>query len=501
MLKKLMITITITFLVATISIVVGVSLIMKNGVNQYITQQREYKQDVINRYFDNQFYNLFTLTKAHSYWTEAINAIDNQDNEWISQNLTTYLIDGEFNIDFVYLTNEDESYFSMVGIDQETIVNHSIYQNVLYENQESSTFLEVNEKIYLVTAVPFANDDRTGKTGAYIIGRELNETLLHDLRTFLGEIHEDHFLVSMDENVKIETEHDYITYHYDTLNESIYIAAHFEFAFVNYMTNTIQGHLLSIILVTVTISVSIIIIMVNSYRGQVRSILIDMQKINTENNEFILLEKTKSEDLNLVVDKINSLGTSIVKNIQDLIDKNIEIVNLLVVASELNDPYTKSHGDKVAKYSFEIGKRMNIKNLDQLERAARLHDIGKLFLGKDILNKPGALTHEEYVEVKTHPLKGAKLVETIKQFDNIKMGILYHHEKFNGTGYPNGLKGEEIPLFARIIAVADVYDAITSDRPYRKAFSKEKAYQIMLEGRNTLFDPDVLDVFISIIGN
>ena len=109
MLKKLMITITITFFIEPVFISVGFSLIMNNGVSQYINQQREYKQDVINRYFDNQFHNLFTLTKAHSYWTEAIDAIDNQDEEWISQNLTTYLIDGEFNIDFVYLTNEDET--------------------------------------------------------------------------------------------------------------------------------------------------------------------------------------------------------------------------------------------------------------------------------------------------------------------------------------------------------------------------------------------------------
>ena len=303
----------------------------------------------------------------------------------------------------------------------------------------------------------------------------------------------------MDENVEIETEHDYIIYHYDTLNQSIYIAAHFEFAFVNYMTETILGHLLSIILATITISVLIIILMVNSFRRQVHSILSDMQKINPEDNTFELLEATKSQELNLVVDKINSLGISIVKNIQELVEKNIETVNLLVVASELNDSYTKSHGDKVAKYALEIGERMKVEDLDQLERAARLHDIGKLFLSKEVLNKPGTLTKEEYEDVKTHPVKGAKLVETIKQFDKIRMGILHHHEKYNGTGYPSGLKGIEIPLFARIIAVADVYDAITSDRPYRKAFSKEKAYEIMLEGRNKLFDPEILDVFLPII--
>ena len=140
-----------------------------------------------------------------------------------------------------------------------------------------------------------------------------------------------------------------------------------------------------------------------------------------------------------------------------------------------------------------IGKNLGIQNLDSLYSSALLHDIGKISISDDILRKSGKLTESEYAAVQAHPLKGFQLLLKSSQFEPISEGVLYHHERIDGSGYPCGLTGEKIPLFARIIAVADVYDAITSDRSYRKAMSIQQAVAIIREGQGTLFDYDVVE--------
>jgi len=129
-----------------------------------------------------------------------------------------------------------------------------------------------------------------------------------------------------------------------------------------------------------------------------------------------------------------------------------------------------------------------------------LHDIGKLGISDTILLKPGKLTPEEYEAVKKHPVIGADIVSVAGFLKDIVPFILGHHERYDGTGYPRGLKGEEIPLGARILAVVDVYEALTADRPYHKAISKEEAIKILRSGMNTQFDPKVVDVFLNVVG-
>ncbi|MCL1908128.1 MAG: response regulator [Holophagaceae bacterium] len=146
-------------------------------------------------------------------------------------------------------------------------------------------------------------------------------------------------------------------------------------------------------------------------------------------------------------------------------------------------------------------------NLDVVISSARLHDIGKIVVSDTILNKPGKLTDEEFEAMKSHPGEGEKMIDGIiteagddaflqyaKQFAG------YHHEKWNGTGYPHRLEGHDIPLLGRIMAIADVYDALVSERPYKKAFTHEKAVEIILEGRGAHFDPQIVDAFLKVEG-
>jgi HD-GYP domain-containing protein (c-di-GMP phosphodiesterase class II) len=138
-------------------------------------------------------------------------------------------------------------------------------------------------------------------------------------------------------------------------------------------------------------------------------------------------------------------------------------------------------------------------DLKDLELGGLLHDIGKIGIFDVILNKPGELTREEFAAVKNHPLWGVGLLEPIKQLNRIIPCIRHHHERLDGSGYPDGLKGERIPLWARILAVADAFDSMTSDRPYRKALDKAKAVSELKRCSASQFDPEIVKAFIDII--
>ena len=178
-----------------------------------------------------------------------------------------------------------------------------------------------------------------------------------------------------------------------------------------------------------------------------------------------------------------------------------QTVEALVYAVELKDPYTRGHSRRVADYSIRIGEELGFskKELEDLELAALLHDIGKIGVKGAILNKPTKLSAKEFEEVKKHPVLGEQLVSKVERLRRVAKIIRHHHERYGGGGYPDGLKGEEIPLESRIIAITDAYDAMTSDRPYRKALSKEEALRIIEENEDLQWDPNLVPIAIKIL--
>ena len=161
----------------------------------------------------------------------------------------------------------------------------------------------------------------------------------------------------------------------------------------------------------------------------------------------------------------------------------------LALAIEKRDPYTGGHTKRVLNYSSLIGQRVGLKGdeLEQLELAAILHDIGKIGISDAILRKSDPLTEKERKIMEQHPVIGAEIVMGIEGMEKILEGIKYHHERCDGSGYPENLKGDEIPLFAKIIAIADVFDALTTDRPYKKALSLYDALKYIKEREKTKF--------------
>jgi len=168
-----------------------------------------------------------------------------------------------------------------------------------------------------------------------------------------------------------------------------------------------------------------------------------------------------------------------------------------VNAVEARDLYTRQHSSRVTGISLIIGKQLGCsgEELDILNFAGHLHDIGKIGIRDDILLKPGRLTEEEFEKIKEHPAIGANILEQLGFWEKERHIIRCHHERFDGTGYPDGLKQEQIPLLARILSVADVYDAMASDRAYRKRMEEDVILKVIHEGAGTQFDPDVVAAF------
>ena len=183
---------------------------------------------------------------------------------------------------------------------------------------------------------------------------------------------------------------------------------------------------------------------------------------------------------------------------QELEETFFQTAESLAEAIEKRDPYTGGHTRRVGEYSLAIARHLKLNRLERkwLKIASALHDIGKIGIEDRILKKPEQLSHEEFNAIKLHSNMGAEILKHIRQLREIIPGVKYHHEKVDGKGYPDGLRGEKIPILAKIVAVADTYDAMTTDRPYRGALSKEAAIQELKRCAGTQFDRKVVKAFI-----
>jgi HD-GYP domain-containing protein (c-di-GMP phosphodiesterase class II) len=170
----------------------------------------------------------------------------------------------------------------------------------------------------------------------------------------------------------------------------------------------------------------------------------------------------------------------------------------LVSLVDLRDAYTGNHSERVARYVRAMGLRLGLKDsqLDNVVMAALLHDIGKIGVPDNVLLKPGALTPEEFAHIRKHPELGWMALKNIEDFKSVSLIVLHHHERMDGRGYPGGLKGAAIPLGARIVAVADSYDALTTNRPYRPACNRQQAVDELLANSESQFDSRVLEAFL-----
>ena len=220
------------------------------------------------------------------------------------------------------------------------------------------------------------------------------------------------------------------------------------------------------------------------------------------------VEVKAHNEIGELADNFNVMSSAIQEAVEQLRkaanENNLLFINsvrMLAAAIDAKDPYTRGHSERVARYSIAIGKNLALpeKDMRNLRISALLHDVGKIGIDDRILRKPGALNDEEFELMKQHPAKGAAIMGGVAQLIDIIPGMKYHHEKWSGGGYPDGLLGEKIPMQARIVAIADTFDAMTTNRPYQKAMEIGYVVEKIKSFAGARFDPKVVDAFVQAV--
>lgn len=515
MYKNIRLLILIIAVIALATLITGTSIINKISWGKSVQSYYDNKTIQIDYFMESSLGEINSLVSNNAIWLEAQESLLHQDANWIDENLTKYIVDEEnYNMDFSLLVIEDFSFVQAYGLDIQKEVEESLFlKAVVQENTTEYALIWDNGEPILLCGMPLYNNEKENPTGGFVLGRRLGEEELSEFKRVLGEIE------VVDISISGEALYNQLqTEGYGKIMFSYPIGLQQENAYVNvtcsvptfqYIFVVQKKHVFSIIITTMILVIFLGLRGTKKMSQKMILIIEAIEKISKGNyNNKIETKETKMfPEINRLIEAVNSMSIDIewsIETIQGHVNtienKYMEMVELMADAVELNDSYTYKHNLSVANYALLIGKAIGFKDLKSLETAARLHDVGKIAIPSHILNKEGKLTAEEYEIVKKHPMNGYKIISKIDYFESVGLGIKYHHERFDGKGYPEGLAGDEIPLIAQIISIADVYDALTSDRAYRKAMSYNEAMKIILNGSGNMFNEKLIEVFLAEMG-
>lgn len=202
-------------------------------------------------------------------------------------------------------------------------------------------------------------------------------------------------------------------------------------------------------------------------------------------------------------EKLQAINLALIEAKTQLEHAEIDTITTLVLTEEAKDPYVRGHSKRVTRCALEIAEALGFSENERkvIGRAGILHDIGKIGISDAILHKPDKLNDEEWAVIKKHPHRALEILEPLKFLTKEKEAICHHHERFDGKGYPDGLKGEEIPLEARILSVADSFDAMNSERPYRKPLPEDVVISELKKGSGSQLDPKIVAIFLDLLKN
>lgn len=232
---------------------------------------------------------------------------------------------------------------------------------------------------------------------------------------------------------------------------------------------------------------------VSSRQDQPDLLILGLKNQEGENNEILVHARSVADQVEVAL-----VNASLLEELQDM---SWGALQALARAVDAKSPWTSGHSERVTLFALKIGEvlHLNDKQMETLHRGSLLHDIGKIGVSNALLDKPDRLTPDEFEVIKSHPGRGGKILEPIKAYSSELNIVVQHHERFDGNGYPKGLSGEQIDYGARIVAVADVFDAVSSDRPYRKGWEFDQCVGLIQDGRGLAFDPGVVDGFLQIV--
>ncbi|SHH41156.1 HD domain-containing phosphohydrolase [Tepidibacter thalassicus] len=463
-------------------------------------KHKESQISIIQSLIETEKHSLSNILLENCYWDEIYNAVKAKDINWINNNLLYYFLK-QYNYDLIYILDENKN----------TITNYSKHNldidlskidalKLTFKNSKQYTDLvKFNSKFYIISSSPIFDGLGSKKPNGYIIiadeiDAEKIENLIKNIYNYKS------LALVQTENVNSDIHNLIYVPLKNNNNESI------GFIKITLKANNVKNYFykIHIIFLIVYFIMSLVFLYItnqisSTINFKIKSIVNQINLISRGNYSIKLNSDTKIEELNILSNSVNNLSQTIKEKIDENNKNYIEIIEAIMTSLELKDSYTVGHSKRVAKYSKKIAQKLNLKNIREIEVAALIHDVGKIGIPESILNKPGKLTEEEFNVIKTHPEKGYKILEKISYMNNIKHMVRFHHERIDGKGYPLGLKGNDIPFESKIIAVADAFDAMTSDRCYRSKFNIDQAIDILIKNKNSQFDPIIVDCFVEIL--
>lgn len=510
LLHKIISILSILIIICTLVALISMTTITNNFKEFIIKSEISDKESSIKTYISITSTELFNRVSDIAIWDDFFYNLENKAHEWIEENCTKYLLYEEnYHIDLVYVESDDNKYIKYYGSygDKELISRLDIYEKLLKSNQIIRDYVTIDDHLVELVGSRVFDGDKIESNGIFIIGRVLDKTFKDHLPGFISQ---DNFLSfkfnttptldksTLDDNNLI-IKYDFYNSKGDLVSEltATIVERDLIHRISSLSLKTVTAVGLSALLALIFIS-----ILAKKLTDQIGSIILEIHNIS--NGEYSShLEGGTFYETSLLAKSINKLSTDMNQHKDQLERSYFEGIQTLVKTLETVDAYTKGHSERVSFYSVELGRKCGLSpdELEHLRLAALMHDFGKIGIPSTILNKTSQLTEAEFNSIKEHPMIGYEILEISHMFSEFKDVIKYHHERYDGNGYPMKLSGDNIPFSARILAVVDSFDAMTSDRAYREAMPLERALKIIKQESGKQFDPKIVELFLDIAEN
>jgi len=476
---------------------------LDNGLNHFLEEYAQSKTGGIEKLFNELEVGFEDIIFEYAVWDDMYNAIENKDKVWIKENITDYIYqEGRYGIDFIYIYDRDQELVDYYG-DQRV----QKYINGLDYGMTFTEYALIDDKMYLISASPITDNNYLKENGYFVLGRMIDEEFLSNAleRSFSEDFRYMMPAEALDDTSELlyktkhlrNTDEIFIRKVFYDIEKNIIgnYEVFFRFGAYTSQTRTLFTILhMAILLTSFVFLISLIVILIKANKS-LESIIRQIDRV-ARGDYSHKITHYGSKEMQTLSNHVNILSDEVQKKISEIEVANLDAISTLVNAIEAKDKYTKGHSERVKNIALILSQGYKEVDKDIVSSAAILHDIGKISIHEDILNKPGKLTDDEYELIKTHPQMGYDILRNSRMLNEVKEIVLQHHERPDGKGYPNGLKGDQMSMYSKILQVADTFDAINSDRPYRKGRSFDETVQIIIEEQGAQFDEDVVDTLL-----
>lgn len=488
----------IVLFLGLVFLIAGTQLMIERTQEYTSVAYSKTQHGIVESVFEQEKKLLSLLLQDYAVWDDLYYNIETKNYNWSQENATKFLLEDQsgYEIDLVYLFGTNNDYSEAYG-DLEIlrkIKESAMFSETMKTNAIWNDYMLIDDRLFLLAMSPVTTNNRKMSNGFYFIAKEYTDDDVALLVSQYSNKNEYYGLEKTLTPSDVVTEVEFVL---KSENGELITSYSFYYNLEGYYHtySKLQIHILSIILLIVLA----IMIGMNQARKQVNMGKVEIRKrlqnlINGNND--VIYGASKYGEIQEIINHVNELAVSLELRDKMTLGHHMDTMTVIIDAIEEKDEYTKGHSRRVMKIASVIAANMATVDVKLLKEAALLHDIGKISLPSHILNKPGELTSEEYEIVKTHPNRGEWMINGIPCLENIGEIIRQHHERVDGTGYPDGLIGENINLLSRIITLADSFDAMTSNRAYRQKFEFYQAVSLIKKERGKHFDESIVASFL-----